>query len=93
MHILSRIQTTLPNGLTLAISRFDLGNGLDTSSAGAAGDTSQPTPTIEDKRADESMLKAFMQMAHAFSDNPGASDIQLEGTAAADLDLQTDLKA
>jgi len=89
-HILSRIQTTLPNGLTLAMVRFDHGTGgLDASSA----DASPPNPTPEDQRQDEAMLKAFMQMAHSFNDNPSASDIQLEGTAAVDLDLKADLKA
>jgi hypothetical protein len=92
LHILSGIKTTLPNGLTLGMFRFDLGtSGLDTSNAGSGTDTSPATPTPEDQRADEAMLKAFMQMAHDFNDNPGASDIQLEGTAA--VDLKGDLKA
>jgi len=94
LHVLSGIQTTLPNGLTLGMFRFDLGtSGLDTSSDGASGGAAPATPTLEDQREDKQMLKSFMQMAQAFNDTPDPSDIELEGTAAVDLDLKTDLKA
>jgi hypothetical protein len=77
MHILSSVQTTLPNGKVLGIARFDL-------SGGGLG-TSQSAPTDADKRDDAQMLSALKQMANYLNYNPTAADIKLEGTAAIDL--------
>lgn len=77
MHILSSVQTVLPNGETLGVFRFDLGtSGLDDSSA---------VPSEEDKKEDTAMLGALKQMANYFHFDPGAADITLGGTAAIDL--------
>jgi len=77
VNVLSRIQTTLPDGKSLSIFRFDLGqNGLSPSNA---------IPSDADKRDDYQMMDAFKQLTAYFNYERGPEDIDLEGTAAVDL--------
>jgi hypothetical protein len=86
LNILSRVQTTLPDGRTLAVFRFDLGTGgLGDAADGSGAAVSPANPTPEDRRDDNEMLQALMQIAGNFAYKPGAADIELEGTAAIDL--------
>jgi hypothetical protein len=79
VHVLSSIQTTLPNGKSLSVFRFDLGgNGLAASTV---------VPSEADRLEDQQMMSAFNQLTAYFNYQPQSGDIKLEGTAAIDLSV------
>jgi hypothetical protein len=82
MHVQSRVQTVLPNGAVLSVFRFDLGKGDSGNQASL--------PTAFERQNDQTMLRALKELAAYFGYSPTAADIKLEGTAAVDLQDQTE---
>lgn len=77
--VVSSVQTTLPDGKVLGISRI----AFSASALNAAA--SQSTPTDADQKSDSQMLSELKQLAGYFNFDPTAAEIQLGGTAAIDL--------
>lgn len=77
VNVLSRIETTLLDGRSLSIFRFDLGQG--------GPSLPNATPSDADKRDDLQMMDTFKQLTGYFSYKPSPQEIRLEGTAAIDL--------
>lgn len=75
INVVSRVQTTLPNGTSLSVFRFDLGT---------SGSSPTGLPTEFEKRNDRTMLNALKQMAASYNYLPDPDDIKFEGTAAID---------
>lgn len=79
VNVTSRIQTTLPNGKTLSVSRVDFGGNDLAASSGVLSNA--------DRQEDNQMMSAFNQLTGYFNYRPRPEDIKLEGTAAIDLSV------
>jgi len=72
VNVTSRIQTTLPNGKMLSVSRVDFGGNVLATSSGV--------PSDADRQEDNQMMNAFNQLTGYFNYQPRPEDIKLEGT-------------
>lgn len=86
MNVLSSVSTTLENGKTVSMFRFNLGeNGLQAQLAQSSGRSDMPSR--EEQIADQSMFGSFKEIAAYFQHELTKENTLLKGTAALDIKL------